>query len=312
MKYSITILIAINCMFGYAQEYKEKFKADICNCLDTEIEIRRQIRNAFDTCFNKNLPTYATIIDASLEEGTPVLKYQKGQLRRTELKFMFLHELVYSCDLYFQEIEAERQRQLAVGRSRTYPSDLEKLNQTVALHPHPKSYMQRARTHFYLGNLKEAEADVLKSLEVNPYGQQGLYTRKEKLFLAWILEEQKRYKEAVTLYNESYAGNFDIETPILKAIAHKKAGGKQATTMQIVTKPINNDAKETETELESNTSRQRRSRAVERRKIETTSRTETTNKAVTTKKTESKPKAKNDDLRRLFKTKKAKTKKDNG
>ena len=307
MRYLIIGCIIFNYTCGYTQAYKEKFKADICNCLSTEVESRRQIRNAFDACFNKNLPTYATLIDASVEEETPALKYQKGQLLRVELKRAFLSELVYSCDLYFQEIESERQRQLATGRSRTYASDLEKLNQAVAMQPLPQAYIQRAKTHFFLGNLKDAEADLRKSLEVNPYGQQGVYSRKEKLLLAWVLEEQKRYAEAVTLYEESYAGNFDFDVLMLRAVAHKKAGGTQTKALPskpTTTKPLDATSKE-RNNIQSKERYRRRSRSDDKKTRNDSRSSDNTQKTNKVKNTDS------ESLRDLFKTKKTKTKKDN-
>lgn len=295
MKQFIIITLIINSIFGYAQNYKTAFKAEICECLNTEIKTKRQMRNAFDACFNKTLPNYATQIDAAIQEENVTLKYQKGQQVRAEIKIEFLVGLVYSCDLYFNEIEAERQRQIAAFRSRTYPSDIEEWNQKVASHPTPFSYFQRAQTHFFLGNLKEAETDVLTSLKVNPNGSNGINTRKESFLLAWIYEEQSQYKKAINLYQNCYAGYFDIEVLVFRAMAHKNSGGKSALPIPEIGK-LNQTTTNRSVELESSNNKK------DRRRIKLDSKNTKIKQPI--KQQDSKKTERKESLRELFKTKK--------
>lgn len=224
MRISIVLLclIFIGNKNVVSQNYKEKFKADICNCFQHGLAENDKIsKQAYKKCFDKNLIKYAVFIDAEIEEENIRVKYRKGQLARQELRKKFKHELVYSCDVYFNSIEDERRRIKLQAQSVVYTSDIERLNQQIAMTPNSANYFKRGKVNFYLGNLKNAEADVRESLKLSkPYGS-AMYSA----LLAWILEEQKRYSEAVAIYSEINTAYYNSEIEILKAVANKKAGG---------------------------------------------------------------------------------------
>lgn len=221
-----------------AQNYKDQFKNDICNCFENKINELRNSRSAYEQCFNKALPNHASAIDASINEENQQLKYKKGQELRKELKFKFFYELVSSCDMYYQILEEERQRKLMSAKSRVSRSHLERINQQVAMTPNSTSYYRRAETYFYLGELKLAEADIRESLKLHKTGYNAAYLKKEQTLLGWILEEQKRYPEAIEIYNNVYNNGYSYgyyyyqDTKILAALVKRKAGIKGNTTSQ--------------------------------------------------------------------------------
>lgn len=213
---------------GFAQDYKTKFKADICDCLEEEISSNaRDLNKAYETCFNKSLINYASFIDAEIVEDNPKIKYQKGQKVRSQLKKDFQQEMVYSCDIYYSSIERQRKRLLYQGRAKAYVSDLKQLNQNVATHPTSSAYLLRGLKHFMLENLKEAESDLRKSIEIHPGTTRNMYSKQEHVMLAWVLEEQGRIEEALEVLNKIEIKTYDKETPLLKAIVHRKLGGSK-------------------------------------------------------------------------------------
>ena len=223
-----TIIICIPLVVftkAYSQNFEEKFKADICNCLKAKKQGRNTVTNVYKECFNENLTTYAAQIDSNIEEENNHLKYQEALKSRLELNHKFQYELVYSCDYYYDRIEAEKERKYAADRSNTYHGDLDKINQQLAMHPHSQMYFHRAKLHFNLSMLEEAKEDVMHSIKIHPLaGEKNAHNTQENILLAMILEKQKHYSQAATLYKEIYTAVPIVEIAILHAIVHKKAG----------------------------------------------------------------------------------------
>lgn len=224
---------------SYSQNYEAKFKTDICNCLQEKSQGRNTATNLYQECFREKLTNYAILIDSSIQEENNLLKYQKGQQLRRELSDKFQYELVYICDFYFDMLEAEKERKYAADRANTYQGDLDKINQQLAMHPHSQMYLQRAKVHFNLYKLKEAEEDVLQSIKTNPLGEENiLHIAKEKILLAMIFEKQKNYSQSAAIYQEIYTAVPNVEVGKLHALVHKKAGA--STTSLVSQKIINN------------------------------------------------------------------------
>ncbi|MFK7832478.1 MAG: tetratricopeptide repeat protein [Winogradskyella sp.] len=207
-----------------AQTYKTEFRADMCACLEQESLKRTLTNNAIKICLRETLPEYATQIDAQIIEPDLNKKFQKGQIARKDLLIAMYSELIYTCDVYYQHIDFQRTSKKLIAQENTKENDLDKYDQVVALRPNAAAYFMRAEVHFKLGNIKAAEADLIKSLELNPKRENAKATRNELLSLAWVYEEQKRYTEAIALYDKIYFGDLDTKVAQLRALADKKAG----------------------------------------------------------------------------------------
>lgn len=226
MKIYITILIScLGFLFVNGQSYKNAFRADMCDCLETESLKRALTENTFKRCLRETLPKYATQIDAQIVEEDVDKKFYKGQLARKDLLVAMQSELIYTCDVYYKHIYFVRNSKKLIARENAKESELEKYNQMVALRPNAMAYFMRAKVHFKLGNIKETEADINKSLELNTDRENAKATRHELLLLAWVYEEQKRYTEAIALYDKVYFGDLDTQVAQLRALADKQAGG---------------------------------------------------------------------------------------
>jgi len=227
------LLLSLN--FTYSQTYKSAFRADICQCVEDESLKRNLTPNAYKKCYTEILPTYANQIDAAIVEEDLSRKYYLGQLARKDLIVAFQYELIYSCAVYYDYLDRTRTREILIARERAKESDLESNNQKVAMSPNAYAYFHRAQLHFNLGNLKEAEADIHKSLEVNPNASNTQSTRHELLLLACVYEEQKQYTKAIALYDKIYMGDYDSQVATLRALADKKAGGSMSSIPKVVT-----------------------------------------------------------------------------
>ncbi len=216
-----------------AQAYKNGFRADVCACLEEESLKRTLTENAFKACLRETLPKYAAQIDAQIVESDVNVKFQKGQLARKDLFLALPYELIYTCEVYFNHLNYQRTSKKLIARENANESDLEKYNQMVALTPNKMAYYMRAQLQFNLGNIKAAEADVNKSLEINPFRENAKSTRHELLLLAWIYEEQENYSAAVALYDKIYMGDYDAEVARLRALADRKAGGTVANIPKV-------------------------------------------------------------------------------
>ncbi|WP_178984067.1 tetratricopeptide repeat protein [Winogradskyella helgolandensis] len=234
MKSTMLFFVAFLGFYGVnAQAYKNGFRADVCACLEEESLKRTLTENAFKACLRETLPKYAAQIDAQIVESDVNVKFQKGQLARKDLLLAMPYELIYTCDVYFNHLNYQRTSKKLIARENANESDLEKYNQMVALTPNKMAYYMRAQLQFNLGNIKAAEADVNKSLEINPFRENAKSTRHELLLLAWIYEEQEKYSAAVALYDKIYMGDYDAEVARLRALADRKAGGTLANIPKV-------------------------------------------------------------------------------
>ncbi|SDH28437.1 tetratricopeptide repeat protein [Winogradskyella thalassocola] len=226
MKSTILFFVAFLGFYAVkAQTYKNGFRADVCACLEEESLKRTLTENAFKACLRETLPKYAAQIDAEIVESDVNLKFQKGQLARKGLLVAMQYELIYSCDVYFKHLDYQRTSKKLIARENAKETDLEKYNQMVALTPTKMAYYMRGQLQFNLGNIKAAEADVNKSLEINPFRENVKSTRHELLLLAWVYEEQEKYSAAVELYDKIYMGDYDVEVARFRALADRKGGG---------------------------------------------------------------------------------------
>ncbi|MCA0131931.1 hypothetical protein [Winogradskyella alexanderae] len=226
MKNSIALFVfIILCPTKFsAQDYNDQFKNDICDCLEDKFYKLKRASSAYDKCFQEKLPVYASLIDAEINEENTKVKFSKGQLARRELKKRYQIELMYSCDLYYRAKEEEYRKKMAKGVTEVSFADLKSLNEMVAMYPKAISYMFRAKTHFYLGNLKQAEADIIESYKIDTGRLNSLEEKQRKVLYALILQEQRRYAEAGKLYDEIYETSKDIEAAIYRAMVNRLNG----------------------------------------------------------------------------------------
>ncbi len=221
------IFLSVNCTYG--QSYKIAFRADMCECLEQESLRRKLTDKIYSICFKEILPKYATQIDVQIVEEDLNKKYRLGQIARKDLILALKYELVYTCDTYFNYLESEKLSKKLIARDHVKESELVSQNQYVALSPNALAYFTRAQLHYNLGNFKEAEADINKSIEVNPYSENAKSTRRELMLLALIYEEQERYNEAIVLFDKVYFGEMDSQVAVLRALVDRKAGGSVAS-----------------------------------------------------------------------------------
>ena len=127
--------------------------------------------------------------------------------------------------MYYNHLDYDRTSIKLITRENAKESELERYNQMVALTPNAMAYFMRAQLQFNLGNIKETEADIKKSMELNPNNENIPAMRRELLLLAWVYEEQERYSEAIAIYDKIYLGALDAEVAKLRALADKKNGG---------------------------------------------------------------------------------------
>ncbi|MUU78298.1 tetratricopeptide repeat protein [Winogradskyella endarachnes] len=226
------ILLIISVLSANSQSYKKAFRDDMCQCIELVSQKRSLTNNVLKTCYVEILPNYADLIDATITEEDINKKFIEGQLARKDLLTAMYSELIYTCDTYYNFIDFQRTNSALVLRENASESELKRYNQWVALKPNFTTYYMRACVHFTLKNLKEAEADINKSLALNPNKKSAKITRKELELLAWVYEEQERFKEAVAIYDSIYLGDFDTNVAQLRALANRKSGGTMSQILK--------------------------------------------------------------------------------
>jgi hypothetical protein len=244
-----------------AQNYKDNFRNDICNCFEEAQPETYALDRTVGKCFREQLPKYAALIDREIKDSVVMIKLRKGQLARQNLFYSYKYELIYTCERYRSLADSARAEQLSTFK-KTYGNEeyLIRANQQVAMNPNWFSYHGRSQIHFGLGNLNKAEQDLRYAMSIMNY-EDPQY----KLLLAWILEEKKEYGKAVQIYDELITGLANMTLTRLRAMANKKAGGRmelpkgQGPTRSDPTRIIGNQG----SKVENNSRRSRRSRSTD-------------------------------------------------
>ena len=245
-----------------AQNYKDNFRNDICNCFEEAQPETYALDRTIGECFREQLPKYAALIDSEIKDSVVMMKLRKGQLARQNLFYSYKYELIYTCERYSALADSARAEQLSAFK-KTYGNEeyLVRANQQVAMSPNWFSYHRRSQIHFGLGNLNKAEEDIRYAMSIMNY-EDPQY----KLLLAWILEEKKEYGKAVPIYDELITGLANMSLTRLRAMANKKAGGRMELPKgQVQTRLDPNKIRgNQETKVEKKSSRRsRRSRSID-------------------------------------------------
>lgn len=229
----LLLLLCLLCIHkSKSQTYKTNFRVDICQCLQDEFATANNLDKKLSECFRSELTKYATFIDAEIKEENATLKFAKGAKARRDLELEFKSELIYSCDFYYNKIEKTRQETLLALREQDYRSELKRTNEFVALSPTNIAYLGRAGIYYYkIGDLDKAMSDVNRSIEFIKSLDKDSWPKSEKLLMALIFEEQKKYDQAIAIYDDLYRSVYDYQIAILRAIVNRKKAGNGNITI---------------------------------------------------------------------------------
>lgn len=212
-----------------AQNYKQQFQKDICECMEAKAAENKLGKNPtllYQVCFQEKLPTYVSDIDAEITATEPREMYAEGQRIRRALKRSFVSELIGSCDFYYQGVEAERDNTL-VGLKKiaenTQYFDL--VNQAVAMQPTADNYIKRGQVYFGQEKYSSAKTDFQKAIESNENDAGA------KLMLAWVYEKTQKYSSAKEVLVALEEKQSTQKVQVLLEIINRKQGGKGAITL---------------------------------------------------------------------------------
>ncbi|WP_452220945.1 tetratricopeptide repeat protein [Lacinutrix salivirga] len=230
----VILFISVNSL--EAQSYQANFKNDICQCIQDKYVVNMQTHYVYKQCFEESLIQYAPLIDAEINETNPTLKYTKGQEQRKKLQAQFKYQLVSSCNIYYNILEHEREQVIAYKYGRTDSTLILKKTKQIAMTPNAHAYFGRAQLYFNLKMWDKAEADLRKSIAINPMSKNAMVTRNEQLLLAWALEKQAKYAEAIAIYSKLKYHDLDVHVLTFKAIATRKSKGDMPQPVKITEK----------------------------------------------------------------------------
>ncbi|MEP3838862.1 MAG: tetratricopeptide repeat protein [Algibacter sp.] len=301
MKQFIFLMILLWGLNSYSQNYESNYKTDICACIEAEQNTRQLADNIYNACFAKHMITYADLIDSQINEADKTKKFITGQQVRRDLNQKFKYELANVCDAYVDIIESKKRHLLQEIRTKKIDSSrIDQLNQTVAMVPNYYSYFNRGQYYYYIGDLNKAERDVKKSIEDNPLNQNGISTPQESLLLALIYEEQKKYSEAIAIYNAINTKAINPSIELLKTIVYRKSNGYVLTTKNVEDKKVESIVAKETTEKITVNRRQRTATRISEAKTEQ-KQNNTTPTTIAKKQTTIKSKDSTKNLRGLFK-----------
>ncbi len=243
----IIVLLALNVTAG--QDFKAAMRDDICECLEKQNLKKQLSERSYDPCFREILPTYAAQIEATIIGENLNRRIQLGQRAKLDLLMAMESEIIYTCDVYFEFLESEKQRKILIARELADPKRLSYFDQKIAMTPLPRNYLERAQFYFQLNNLEAAETDALHAIEINPIKNDNRLIWTELMLLASIYEEIEQYHKALVVIDSIPVIQYDRQTSKLRALIDRKAGGSLTFSanhqIQNVNKNTNKTQKDT-------------------------------------------------------------------
>lgn len=199
-----------------SQDFKKAMMNDICDCLEQS----EDQQSNFKVCYKKSLTNYAEMLDSRIVAENADQKFAKGQVARQKLLYDIAADLVNICDYYFIAVESLRAQIVNRIKKGASVEQLQKAKEAVAQYPTASMYAARGVAYFGLEKYDMAEADLNKSLELQP--DNNLYAEKQ---LALLLEDKGNYNAALNLLAKMKRNDFDYENDLTQNIIRRKLNG---------------------------------------------------------------------------------------
>lgn len=207
---------------GVAQEYKTPFKQEVCSCMEEKSAnnpaYSAMLEVALMQCYKEILPQFAEQMDATIATNDTNAKYREGQQLRQTLLADFRHELVLSCDYYFEKIESALHMQSTLLKQQATEYTLKQANQEVAMHPKAESFMKRGNLYILTENYPLGISDLQKAVSLSNNG----YTARFQLASGLI--SAGNYNDAIAILDELISEKNNPNALVTRAYALRKSG----------------------------------------------------------------------------------------
>jgi hypothetical protein len=207
MKLHIRILICVGLVCApfliTAQNYKQAFKNDICDCLSQKEMSIRQYLGEYQRCYVERLPNHVGKIEASLPDTTARVRLSMSSKIKQDLRLSLQAELAGSCQRIIDLYAKKQSDNLDAIRKKADSSAFARANQKVALSPNVNNLLARAMVYLGQDKIELANQDVQGALELNPR------SRYAQIVQVLLLEQKKQYSEAIQVLQKMSKGKYD-------------------------------------------------------------------------------------------------------
>ena len=207
----LAVVLAVSPVLSQSQELHQQMADFVCNCIDSISE--RTNPNPFSSCLEIALVEYEEEMvkeimsslnidpsDTTLVASDSFLHglyvNSLGKEQGAQLGDKVLSLLIESCELF--TIKSNELRRSAYNEVDTHQIRLEGLTGQVEHAPSPDLYCTRGELYYAKNEVELAERDYRSSIAMDKNFPLGY------ICLAWLLEEQGRFRKAKKNYEKAY------------------------------------------------------------------------------------------------------------
>lgn len=186
-----------------------------CSCITNVVKPQSDSTSLYE-CFMRNIGNDTVLIKKEClriygdTSGRSFYKLGNDFFERNS------ESLIFTCDDYFKLIDSTRYSQLDGLDKNTLHNTLKSLNTIDTKDQDNAFHIKRGMTYFGLQDYDNALIDFNSSLSVDSNRIEILF------FKAWVLENQKKYDEAIKIYTNLASLANQKEFRIFAAIAKRK------------------------------------------------------------------------------------------
>lgn len=213
MRVFLSSLLLFISYFGSAQSaLDKKFSEDVCHCLTQHtISSSSDFQNCYLTAINQN---YALVTKES-----KLFTDTSGKYRHTFANQMYDRisvAMIATCKPYYNLIDTWRYTEMLGVNKDSIRSEISKMNNNSVYGRDEIFYTNRGMMYFKISDLENALNDFNKAIQLNSNALQSL------IFKAWVLELNKDYDQAYTLYTSLALLTGKNEFNVLAAMVRQK------------------------------------------------------------------------------------------
>lgn len=217
MKHLITLSILVFSLIANAQDFKNEFRKDLCDCFSNSGDDETSI----DECFELNTTKYDAEFEKMIDPDSELSAYEQGIAIGQDLFYDSQEYLVSNCDAYYTFFNSLREESFIEMKEAFDQTILTNLTVKISEEPTAELLWSRGNLYFALEQFDRALADFETAITFDPGFAQANFSK------AWIFERQGKYTEAIALYEEAMEETGIREMSVFIALAKRNAKEKK-------------------------------------------------------------------------------------
>ena len=220
MKFVIFFFLIAQSIILTAQSLEEKYRQDVCICIDNYVAEGTVNKDNFLKCFEDALTLNKDSINSRVYAEYGDTSYISGYEFGQSFSRNAMVKLIQTCDSYFYLMDSLRDSSLKELDQDSLKRELMEMNKVDHIEKGVDYYAKRGLLYFQMKNYKDAITDLDMAITLS---EEPIVSNFVK---PWALEKLGNYEQAMELYMEFAVSTGNQNFMIFAAIAERKLKSK--------------------------------------------------------------------------------------